>query len=114
MTHVMQTEQVLRKDSILESDVVKSFCTLQMDTTDYPETLHPVCQTKNHSVTIAEESNVLSLSASVSTFFLPPPHFLHHRLLNFRSICILKSTPSFCTNGTTPEMVNGRSQNVIL
>jgi len=40
-----------------------------METTDYPETLHPVCQTKEHSVTIAEESNVLSLSASVSTFF---------------------------------------------
>jgi hypothetical protein len=72
-------------------------------------TLHPVCHTKERSVTIAEDSNVLSLSASVSTFFLPPLHFLHHRL-HFRSVGILKSTAS----GTKPEMVNGRSQNMIL
>jgi hypothetical protein len=69
-----------------------------METTDYSETLRPVCQTKQHGVTGAEESNVLSLSVSVSTFFLPPLHF--------RSVCILKSTPSFCTNGNNAR--NGK------
>jgi hypothetical protein len=91
---------------MLESDVVKGFCALQMETTDCSETLHPACQTKQHGVTIPEDSNVISLSASVSTFFLPPLHFLHHR--------ILKSAPSFRTNGTPPEMVNGLPQNVTL
>jgi hypothetical protein len=42
---------------------------------DNSETLHLVCQTKEHGVTVAEESNVLSFGASVSTFFFASSSF---------------------------------------